>query len=114
MVDRPRRSTLRFATAFPPRAAALVTAALLLGACESHAPEGTIIIATASDVSALLPVVESSPEDVGIDNLLYLSLNSARWRDGATCVLFTAINITMYVNSLKFKSIAIKCILITT
>ncbi len=62
----------------------LATAALVLwlSACEAPARR-YLVIGEGTEVGVLLPVVETSELDGAINELLYLSLNSARWGDGA-------------------------------
>ncbi|HSG81627.1 MAG TPA: ABC transporter substrate-binding protein [Gemmatimonadota bacterium] len=69
-------------SASPRLTAALAAVLLAAGGCEPPSTRDTLVIAMSSDVSALLPAVESGP-DASINSLLYLSLNSARWREGA-------------------------------
>lgn len=58
--------------------------ALLAAASGCERPEtgDRLVVGWARDIGTLLPVVESSALDAEIDEMLYLSLNSARWRDG--------------------------------
>ncbi len=51
-------------------------------ACEAPARR-YLVIGEGTEVGVLLPVVETGSLDGEIDALLYLSLNSARWGDGA-------------------------------
>ena len=63
--------------------AAIAIAGLAAAGCEGPAARNTVVVGVASGVSALLPAVESTTLDASINSLLYLSLNSARWKDGA-------------------------------
>ncbi len=62
----------------------IATAALVLwlSACERPA-RSYLVIGEGTEVGVLLPVVETSELDGEINALLYPSLNSARWGDGA-------------------------------
>ena len=61
----------------------VVAVALLVAGCKSPVATGRIVIGEGTDVSVLLPVIEASALDGEINSLLYLSLNSARWGEGA-------------------------------
>lgn len=56
---------------------------LALGACDFGSSSGRIVIAEGNDIGVLLPVLETSVLDGEINSQLYLSLNSARWENGA-------------------------------
>lgn len=71
---------MRLRRVLPAVAAAL---ALIATACERAPTSHRIVIAVSVDAGTLLPVAESSALDGEIDEMLYLSLNSARWEDGA-------------------------------
>lgn len=67
----------------------LPAVALAIAACDGELPRGgagaaptTVVIAELGDAAALLPVVEQTSLDAEINDLLYLSLNAPRWRDG--------------------------------
>lgn len=60
----------------------VLSLALTAAACERETDRDQVVIGWLHDVGVLLPVVETGALDAEIDELLYLSLNSARWEDG--------------------------------